>query len=585
MTTNAIDRPLIPETIRSDGAELLIEALIRNGLDTIFGVPGDTGVVVYEQLRQRRHELRHVLARDERHAAYMADGYARTHLKVGVCEASSGAGAVYLASGLAEAMASSIPILALTTDIHRTSRGTGAITEIDQEALFAGVTKWCRTAEHASKIPELLREALEVAVTGRPGPVALVLPEDVLDEHAEVAVPAGTSSFPVDRYPAVQDRVSRTAERLNAANQPSILAGGGVHTSGAWNELLTLVEHAGIPVATTIHGKGAIPEDHPLSLGVAGGNGSRGYANDYLTNSDAVLIVGSRANSTDTNGFTVIRRRGQWVAQIDADRSRAGRNFEGSVPLAGDAAIVLAQLRKELTAARPDARSAPELWIAEQRAQWLEASSHELPALPDGRLHPREVIRTLHDVFGASTWVVGDPGTPTPNLAAYWEAAGGGWRVVIPRGHGPMGFSISAAIGIAVAHPGERVLCVTTEGSLAMGIGDWETAERLELPITYVVLDNVSFAWIKMLQHLFLDRQYFNTEPGPIDPALLAQGMGLPGYLATSLPHLESLAKESLHRSGPTVIHVPVPEHQDSPPPVASWQDALADPAKGRPVY
>ncbi len=118
-----------------------------------------------------------------------------------------------------------------------------------------------------------------------------------------------------------------------------------------------------------------------------------------------------------------------------------------------------------------------------------------------------------------------------------------------------------------------------------MGIGDWETAERLELPITYVVLDNVSFAWIKMLQHLFLDRQYFNTEPGPIDPALLAQGMGLPGYLATSLPHLESLAKESLHRSGPTVIHVPVPEHQDSPPPVASWQDALADPAKGRPVY
>jgi acetolactate synthase-1/2/3 large subunit len=584
VTVQVVPSPVSQRSAQS-GASLLINALIRNGVETIFGVPGDTGVVVYEQLRLRRNEVRHVLARDERHAAYMADGYARTHRKVGVCEASSGAGAVYLASGLGEAMASSIPLLAFTTDIHRSSRGSGAITEIDQEALFAGVTKWCKTAQNACEIPELVREALEAARTGRPAPVALILPEDVLDESTEATIPAGTCGFPVDRYPAVEDRVARVALRLATAERPAILAGGGAHTSGAWQEMRDLAERAGIPVATTIHGKGAVAEDHPLSLGVAGGNGSRGYANDYLAHSDAILIVGSRANSTDTNGFTIIRRRGQWVAQIDSDRSRAGRNFEGSVPLAGDAATVLSQLTTTIKPVEHEVRAVRETWIAERRRRWSDRIASQSADVPSGKIHPRKVIQTLHQVFGAGTWIAADPGTPTPNLAAYWETDGNGWRVVIPRGHGPMGYAISAAIGMAIAHPGERVLCLTTEGSLAMGIGDWETAERLSLPITYVVLDNVSFAWIKMLQHLFLDRRYFSTEPGPIDPALLARGMGLPGYLATDVDQLATLARESLDREGPTVIHVPVPEHQDSPPPVAPWQAALDGTGKGRPVY
>ncbi|MDI9893673.1 thiamine pyrophosphate-binding protein [Rhodococcus sp. IEGM 1381] len=585
MTVHELTKvPSADRTARS-GAELLIDTLVRNGVDTIFGVPGDTGVVVYEQLRLRSNEIRHVLARDERHAAYMADGYARSHLKVGVCEASSGAGAVYLASGLGEAMAASIPLLVFTTDIHRSSRGSGAITEIDQEALFAGVTKWCKTAQTASDIPSLITEAIETAVSGRPGPVAVVLPEDVLDESSDAQVPGGSSNFPLDRYPAVQDRVSKATERLTAAERPAILAGGGVHTSGAWAELRAFAEKAGIPVATTIHGKGALAEDHPLSLGVAGGNGSRGYANEYLTGSDAILIVGSRANSTDTNGFTVVRRTGQWVAQIDSDRARAGRNFEGSLPLAGDAATVLTQLIKNIPAVGPTLTSSREAWIAERRQAWADKVGGQQVSVAEGKIHPRKVIEALHEVFGSSTWVAADPGTPTPNLAAYWEADGTAWRVVIPRGHGPMGYSISAAIGIAIAHPGERVLCITTEGSLAMGIGDWETAERLSLPITYVVLDNVSFGWIKMLQHLFLQQKYFATEPGPIDPAVLAHGMGLPGYLATDVAQLKKLALESLHREGPTVIHVPVPEHQDAPPPVAPWQAALDGGAKDRPVY
>lgn len=609
------------------GAELLVTALVRNGVDTIFGVPGDTGVVLYDAFARHAGELRHVLARDERHAGYMADGYARSRGRVGACEASSGGGAVYLASGLGEAYAASVPVLAVTSDIHRSSRGSGALTETDQEALFSAVTKWRRTAERAADIPQLVAEAVGTATAGRPGPVVLIVPEDVLDEDA----PEGEAApYGAVRPEASGYAIARVAADLAAAVRPVVLAGGGVHASGAWAQLRALAEHAALPVATTIHGKGAIPEDHPLCLGVAGGNGSRGYANDFLAAADYVLIAGSRANSTDTNAFTAPPRTTK-IAQIDTDATRAGHNYPGSVPLVGDLTDVLPRIRTETPPASPETTTARQSAIAEARDAWTRAdaaapstgqspgaapapdtsadpldtaagpsasarSPAATPARPPadagpaspveaGLMDPRDVIRVLHRVFGARARVVGDPGTPTPNLAAYWEAAGEGWRVVIPRGHGPMGYAIPAAVGVAVAHPGERVLCVSTEGSLAMGVGDWETAARLRLPITYVVLDNTSMAWIKMLQHLYLDRRYFGVDPGPIDPVPLAAGMGLPAVRAASAAELEPAAKESVRRPGPSVIHVRVPEHKDAPPPVAPWQDVLAGRSGGRPVY
>lgn len=567
------------------GADLLVDSLIGHGIETLFGLPGDTGVNFYDALSRRPDALVHVLARDERHAGYMADGYARTSGRIAVCEASSGAGAVYLASGLAESYASSIPMLVVTTDIHRSSRGSNAITEIDQEALFSAVTKWCRTAQRADEIPELVAEAIRQATSGRPAPTALVFPEDVLDELATTAASTGSSHFPRERRQAEPAAVDEAASILSSATRPVVLAGGGIHTSQANPALRRFAEHTGIPVATTIHGKGAMPEDHPLSLGVNGGNGSRGYANLHLAASDAVLIVGSRANSTDTDGFTSPRRDGGRAIQIEVDGARAGRNFAGSIRLVGDARTVLEQLTERVpTASREQAKRRTDE-IAEARRAWAATTSAAPVTLPEEQLHPREVVQVLHRVLGADCWVAADPGTPTPNLSAYWEADGHGWRVVIPRGHGPMGYSISAAIGISVAHPHERVLCLTTEGSLAMGIGDWETAARLNLPITFVVLDNTSYAWIKMLQHLFMERRYFQVDPGPIDPVLLARGMGLAAERAATLDDLEILVKNSAASDGPSVIHVRVPEHKDVPPPVSPWQTALADPTAGRPVY
>ncbi|MGI8310989.1 thiamine pyrophosphate-binding protein [Saccharopolyspora hattusasensis] len=576
-----------PDTTDSapTGAHLLVDSLIGHGIDTIFGVPGDTGVNLYDVLASRKDRIRHVLARDERDSGYMADGFARTGRRLAVCEASSGAGAVYLASGLAEAFASSIPVLAITTDIHRSSRGSGAITEIDQVKLFSAVTKWQKVAERAEDIPALVAEAVGAALGGRPAPVVLICPEDVLDEHADVEPSRGRCVVPTDTPAAPAETLTQAAEVLRRAQSPVILAGGGVHASGAWDELRLFAEHLGAPVATTIHGKSSFPENHALSLGVAGGNGSRGYANPRLAEADAVLIVGSRSNSTDTNGFTAPPQNGPAVVQIDIDESRAGRNFPGGIGLVGDAATVLRQLREILPSASEGTVRNRTVEIAAARHQWDEETSVPLLPTEDGSLQPREIVRTLHRALGPDCWVAADPGTPTPNLSAFWETDGTAWRVVIPRGHGPMGYSISAAIGISLAHPGDRVLCLTTEGSLAMGVADWETAGRLRLPITYVVLDNSSFAWIKMLQHLFMQRRYFQVDPGPINPVLLAQGMGLPASLAGDLDELELLVKQSAATEGPSVIHVRVPEHKDSPPPVAPWQTALANPAASRPVY
>jgi acetolactate synthase-1/2/3 large subunit len=574
-----------------NGAELLVDALVGHGVDTIFGFPGDTSIAFYDVLGRRTGDIRHVLARDERHAGFMADAYTRTTRRLGVCEASSGAGAVYLASGLAESFASSIPLLAITTDNNRRSQGTAPISEMDQEQLFAACTKWCRSAARTADIPALVEEAIATTTQGRPGPVVLIFPEDVL-EGAEEPPPtsrstgtAGTTAVPGRRPTAPADAVRQAAGRLAEAERPVIVAGGGAHLSGAGAELLRLAEHAAVPVATSIHGKGILDEAHPLALGVVGSNGARDYANTWVADSDLVLFVGTRANATDTLSFTAPAREQAMILHIETDTGRAGRNYPGSIPLVGDARTVLEQLRAQVLGAAESVRTARADRLAAARREWAEQDEQN-PVTPSaGVLSPREIVRTLCDAFGRDTWIAADAGTPTPYLSCYWESAGDGWRVVIPRGHGPMGFAVPASIGIAVAHPGERVLCLTTENSLAMAVGEWETAKRLNLPVTYVVLDNTSMAWIKMIQHLYAGRRYFAVDPGPIDPVLLGRGMGIDGARAHTLDEFAALAKQAADAGGPSLIHAVVPEHMDAPPPVPVWQAALSEKSPTRPIH
>ena len=572
---------------RLRGAGLLAEALISAGIDTLFGVPGDTGVAFYDALYARQDRLRHVLARDERHAGAMADAYARIRNRVGVVEVSSGGGTTYVIGSLGEASAAGVPVLVITSDIHRASRGTGALTEIDQVALFAAVTKRQVVVNRALDIPGAVLEAVTAAVSGRPGPVVVIVPEDVLDETVTsppLQAHAGAAAVPASRAPASEDDVRAAALMLTQAVRPVIIAGSGVHSSLAWEELAALAQRRAIPVATTIHGKGVIADSHPLSIGVVGNNGARGYANDIAAAADAVLIVGSRANATDTNSWTGPPRQGVPVAQIDVSADRAGRNFPEAAGLTGDARTVLAQLLAHLDPVDQGVLDDRIRDISARRTAWLRQGPLGTSEVREGQLEPARVVTLLNRVLGPGTLVLADPGTPTPNVACYWETVSPGRTVIAPRGHGPMGYAIPGAVGACFARPGRPVLSVTADGSLAMACGELETAARFRLPILFVQFTNFSLGWIKMLQHLYNEGRYFGVDPGPIDAIGIARACGLEGERVTSLARLEELAAGFAADPRPFYVDIEVPHPIEHTPPVSSWVNALNG-NRARPVY
>jgi acetolactate synthase-1/2/3 large subunit len=568
------------------GAEILVESLRLAGIDVLFGLPGDTGVAFYDALYRRADVIRHVLARDERSAAIMADAYARCTNRVGVVEASSGGGTTYVVGGLGEPYAASVPLLVLTSDIHRRSRGTGALTEIDQQRLFSAVTTWQARADAACEIPHLVATALTAATGGRPGPVSLVLPEDVLDERATVTFPVMNTTIPRERAAADPAATEQAAAAIGRARRPAVVVGSGVHLAAAYEELRQLAEAAGLPVATTIHGKGTFPDTNAWSLGVVGANGARPYANAYLAEADLVLFVGTRANSTDTNGFTSPPRAGErdvTVIQVDIEAERAGQNFPGSLALVGDAKVVLAQLAAVVAPAGAERREQLLAWLGEQRTAWL-ALQQRAPAVPPGTVAPDDLVRAVAAAAGPEATVIADPGKATPNVAAYWQISRAGRSVLIPRGHGAMGYAIPAAIGAAMARPGSPIIAFTGDGSFAMACGDLETACRLAPPIVYIHLRNGSFGWIKMLQRLYEGQRYFGVDVGSVDAVAVARGFGLEAVTVSSLEEFKGAFERALATGRPTFIDVPVPDLWEHLPPVAPWEAALAG-AGERPVY
>lgn len=574
------------------GADLLAESLYQAGVTTIFGLPGDTGVAFYDALYKASDRIRHILTRDERHAASMADAYARVTNTVGVVEVSSGGGTTFVVGGLGESYASGIPVLLITSDIHSGSRGTGALTEIDQEALFSAVTKWQGRPRNAAEIPALVEEALRQAVSGRPAPVVLIIPEEVHDQYVENPdiPPTIATATRRERPAADPEAVARAAELLRNARRPIAIVGSGIHFSDAYGPLDRAAEHFGMAVATTIHGRGTITDDSPWSIGTVGNNGARPGTNEFAGRADVVLLVGTRSNATDTNSWTVPPRQGDvTVIQIDIEPERAGRNFPGSLGLAGDARTVLDQLVAAVPAADPESVAARKAETEQLRNGWFSSlrpvgeERASLTDLPADQLLPSDLIRICREVVGEAV-VVADPGTPTPNVTVYWHLASQRRSVIIPRGHGPMGYAIPAAIGAAFATPGQPVVSFTADGSFAMACGELETAARFDLPILYVQLTNRSMGWIKMLQHLYTGRRYFGVDPGPIDAAAVARACGIRGEKASSLKDFRAIVEEFAANPRPTYVDVEVPHMIDYLPPVPAWHPTDSGTYE-RPVY
>ena len=564
------------------GARALVNVLAESGVKHVFGLPGDTGMALYDALRDARGVIEHVMTRDERSASFMADVYARVSGRVGVCEGPSGGGATYILPGVAEAQGSAIPLLCLTSDTPVDQQGRGVLTELDQESLFRPITKWNTRVGSAATMAESARRAIRMATAGRPGATHLSLPTDVLEGEAPDTSVYGVPEFgvaPTMRIVPDQSLIERAAAELAAATRPVIVAGGGVLTSGAWNEVTALAETLNIPVATSINGKGSIAETSDVAIGVVGGNGARPYANACLADADLVLYVGSRTDSTTTCHWSLPPiSNAPSVIQVDVEPFEVGNNYPLVVGLVGDAKLTLAALLEAI--ARPGAvaaRNKPRIaHVLEERFRyWSEveqqAVEHTRP------IKPAQVVRAMRAALDDETIIVADPGTPTPFLSAQYELRRAGRTTVIPRAHGGLGYAIPGVVGAWYAGGGRRVVGMTGDGSFGMSVGELETVTRLGLPIVIIQCSNGTFGWIKELQHLYHDDRYFGVDFNPVDYAAIARGFGFRADQVTDPDDVERAVRNAVDDGRPYFLDIVTESPVTETPPVAAWTAAESE--------
>jgi len=550
------------------GAEAVVEMLRAHGVEVIFGLCGDTSLPLYDALA-RQGSIRHVLTRDERHAAYMADGYARVTGRVGVCEGPSGGGATYLLPGLVEANESSIPVLGINTDVSVSSRNRFTLTELDQRALMKPLTKWNAILDRAADIPRVFRAAFENMTTGRPGSAHIALPFDVQNgtvEDSDVWADPSLGSFPSRRTGPDPFIVELAAKLIRSAKAPLFICGGGVVISRAESELLELAEKLSAPVATSISGKGSIDEQHALAAGVVGSNGGTPETRAIVDAADLVLFVGCRAGSVTTERWRHPAPGKAKVIHIDVDPAVPGTNYRVDVPLIGDARLCLAALND----ATNGSRNSNDFSVERRKNEKFEkfralAESNETP------IKPERVVAELSKGLDGDAIVVADPGTPCPYLSAYYVVRGTGRRYFSNRAHGALGYALAASVGAHYGRPSVKALAVMGDGSFGMCAGELETVVRLKLPITFVVISNATYGWIKAGQKTGYARRYFSVDFGVTDHAKVAAAFGVRSWRVTHPSELGPVLKNALSSAEPTLVDIVCQPLHEAQAPVSEW--------------
>ena len=573
------------------GSDIIVEMLVEYGVEHVFGVSGDTSISLYESLYDHRDRITHVLCRDERSASFAADAYARLTFKPGLCESPSGAGALYTVPGVAEANASSVPVIAFTSGIDLASEGKGTITELDHHVLYKSITKWSHFVKRYDKIPDALRRAFRVATTGRPGAVHVAFPQEVLNSEVpggerDIYAEEACKGYPTYRGRAERRLVEQAADLLLNAARPVIVAGGGVINARAWSQLIAVAEAVSAPVGTTITGKGAIPEDHPLAIGVVGDNGYREYANEMVAGADLIFYIGCKTGSVTTVKWTLPDpRNAPRVIHLDIDPQLIGNNYPTDVGLVGDAQLILGDLGAVLAARGPGAggsgmRDEVVAGISRSRADWWQsvaapAASDQMP------IKPQRVMAALSRVLPDDTVVIADAGTPTPYTSAYYDIRVPGRQVIIPRAYGGLGYAIPATIGAKIARPDQLVVGLSGDGSFGMCAGELETLARLGLPVVIVNFNNSCFGWIKAIQSIHSNGRYLGVDFSTIDHAAVARAFGMEGLKVEAASELEEVLEQAVGLGRPVLVDVPTESEEKDLPQVSLWRKAAARKAAG----
>jgi acetolactate synthase-1/2/3 large subunit len=504
-----------------NGAEALVEALKREGVDYIFGISGGAALPIYDALsRPEAQSIRNLLVRHEQAAAHMAEGYAKATGRVGVCLATSGPGATNLVTGIADAVLDSVPIVAITGQVPTTAIGSDAFQESDIMGITMPIVKHSLQPRDPNDIPRMVKEAFYIARTGRPGPVLIDIPRDISQAQLRQFVYPDTVSlrgYHPERKTDLAD-IERAVELIKSAQKPVLYAGGGVVNTMAHEELRALAEKTDIPVTTTLMGRGAFPDRHPLSLNMLGMHGTA-YANWAVRDCDLLIAVGVRFDDRVTGNLAKFAQNAK-VIHVEVDPAEVHKNRAADVSLLADAKDALARLHD----------ACPPLKHTEWRrqiGQWKEA--HPLSYAKNGKLKPQYIMEALAALTDGDAILSTDVGQHQMWAAQYypfkrprqWLTSGG---------LGTMGFGLPAALGAKVGCPEQDVWLVTGDGSFQMMMQELATSVVYGIPVKIALFNNQSLGMVKQWQDLFYEKRYSGSLLSDVpNYKLLAEAYGLVG--------------------------------------------------------
>ncbi|BBL86624.1 acetolactate synthase III large subunit (chromatophore) [Paulinella micropora] len=543
-------------SIVTTGAEALMDALHRHGVKHIFGYPGGAILPIYDALHKAESKgwLRHILVRHEQGGAHAADAYARATGKVGVCFGTSGPGATNLVTGIATAQMDSVPMVVITGQVPRSAIGTDAFQETDIFGITLPIVKHSWVIRNPADIGRIVAEAFLIAASGRPGPVLIDVPKDVGQEEFAYTPVSPGSVIPLGfRQPLSPNNsdIEQALGLIKKAHQPLLYVGGGAISAGAHATVKQLAERYQIPVTTTLMGKGAFDEKHPLSVGMLGMHGTA-YANFAVTECDLLIAVGARFDDRVTGKLDTFAPNAK-IIHLEIDPAEVGKNRRADVAILGDVAETLALMvqHKSSTVQKPKTNA----WLKRIR-EWKTRYPLVIPS-PSGAIFPQEVLLAVRDL-AADAYITTDVGQHQMWAAQYLR--NGPRRWISSAGLGTMGFGMPAALGVQTALPNEQVVCIAGDASILMNIQELGTLAQYQLPVKVIIVNNHWQGMVRQWQESFYDERYSASDmlDGMPDFVALAGAFGVHGIHIHSRVQLRSGLQKAFKHPGPVLVDIHV---------------------------